>query len=304
MIEIENYEIRYCRDDEADKLQAFLDTHWKKDHILATNLELLDFQHKDKKHPRYNFSVAYNKDTDEFDVVLGFIPWAQYDEGMPDNDIWLAIWKKAEKRMPRGIGKMCLDFLIDDFKPTSIVGPGNNEGIEAFYLSMGWKAGILNLWYFLNPGNLIRFKETNPQPADYYFNPGHKTEAYYQNRFDKHPFYTYSHFQGVIYRKIVTEFGTCLRIVDLKKQYYMDEFGLHQLLKKEGADYIDCLNYGIPDEQWEKMGFRRKQPNMIIPQWFEPLDYTYHDVRFVHLREKETIIFKGDSDQDRPNLIP
>ena len=67
---MENYEIRYCKLSEVDKLQQFIDKYWKKNHILAHNKELLDYQHKNTLENRYNFVVAHNVVTNELMLFL------------------------------------------------------------------------------------------------------------------------------------------------------------------------------------------------------------------------------------------
>ena len=300
---MENHEIRYCKLNEADKLQKFIDTYWKKNHILAHSQELLDYQHKNTLENRYNFVVAHNVITDEFDIILGFIPRNQYDSSYKNKDIWLAIWKRNDKEIPRGLGKKMLDFLEEDYQPNSIGSIGINDAIEQLYLKRGWTSGILNLWYFIKPNKLISFEKSDVEENDYFLNPSPKSNAYYENRYDKHPFYNYKTIQGVVYRKIETDLGTCLRIVDFKPKYYLDGYCLNEILITEHADYIDCLNHGISDDQFHKMGFHKRADNVFITQWFEPLSQGVKNIKFAYKSKNEYIIMKGDSDQDRPNLI-
>ncbi|MBT5403283.1 MAG: hypothetical protein HOL28_07545 [Crocinitomicaceae bacterium] len=300
---MENHEIRYCKLNEADKLQKFIDTYWKKNHILAHSQELLDYQHKNTLENRYNFVVAHNVITDEFDIILGFIPRNQYDSSYKNKDIWLAIWKRNDKEIPRGLGKKMLDFLEEDYQPNSIGSIGINDAIEQLYLKRGWTSGILNLWYFIKPNKLISFEKSDVEENDYFLNPSPKSNAYYENRYDKHPFYNYKTIQGVVYRKIETDLGTCLRIVDFKQKYYLDGYCLNEILITEHADYIDCLNHGISDDQFHKMGFHKRADNVFITQWFEPLSQGVKNIKFAYKSKNEYTIMKGDSDQDRPNLI-
>ena len=300
---MENHEIRYCKLNEADKLQKFIDTYWKKNHILAHNQELLDYQHKNTLENRYNFVVAHNAVTDEFDIILGFIPRNQYDSSYKNKDIWLAIWKRNDKEIPRGLGKKMLDFLEEDYQPNSIGSIGINDAIEQLYLKRGWTSGILNLWYFIKPNKLISFEKSDVKENDYFLNPSPKSNAYYENRYDKHPFYNYKTIQGVVYRKIETDLGTCLRIVDFKQKYYLDGYCLNEILTTEHADYIECLNHGISDDQFHKMGFHKRADNVFITQWFEPLSQGVKNIKFAYKSKNEYTIMKGDSDQDRPNLI-
>lgn len=186
---MEEYEIRYCKLEEVDLLQSFLDQHWKKGHILSQSKELLDYQHKNLQANQYNFVVAYHKTRKEFDVILGFIPFNHYDTAWNDRRIWLAIWKKNDQEHPRGLGTSVLNFLEADYQPHSIFSIGINDTIEQLYLKRGWRSGIFNHWYFLRAGQLISFKPSGKAESDYFENPFHKSDNYYLNRFDQHPFY-------------------------------------------------------------------------------------------------------------------
>lgn len=300
---IENYEVRYVKLEEREKLQKFIDDYWKKDHILAHNTSLLDYQHANRDEGRYNFVVAQNLDTSEFDIVLGFIPHSQYDKSTKNKDIWLAIWKKNEVLLPRGLGKKLLDFIEINFQPTSIGSIGINDTIEQLYLKRGWKSGVLDVWYFIKAPELISFEEIAFSEEDFYDNQFAKGDEYYSNRYEKHPFYTYSTFNGIVYRKIETDKGNVLRIIDFKKKFYCNEYLLNELLVKEQADYIDCLNHGMDPELFKKMGFNKRSDTMRIPQWFEPLDFGVKNIKFAYKSDKDYFIVKGDSDQDRPNKI-
>lgn len=54
---------------------------------------------------------------------------------------------------------------------------------------------------------------------------------------------------------------------------------------------------------FEKMGFQKRSKNMLIPQWFEPLDLGVQDIKFSYLAKGDVFMVKGDSDQDRPNIL-
>ena len=88
------YNIKQVPTCEVNKLVHFINMHWKHNHSLAVSRELLNFQHLDKDKDCYNFLVAENKETGEYDALIGFIPVAQYDKDLVGNgDYWGAIWK-------------------------------------------------------------------------------------------------------------------------------------------------------------------------------------------------------------------
>ena len=73
------HEIRFCQYDELNLLQDFLTKNWNKRHVLVSCKKLLQWQHYNTREKIINFVVAYNKNSKEFDAILGFIPTSQYD---------------------------------------------------------------------------------------------------------------------------------------------------------------------------------------------------------------------------------
>ena len=148
---------------------------------------------------------------------------------------------------------------------------------------------------------------------------GLKTKDYYINRFFLHPVYKY-HFLAikegeivkaiVVYRKCPANSSACLRIVDFIGEFTALENvsgSFVSLLEKEQCEYIDFLVANGDSISIEKAGFINKQKteNSIIPNWFEPfvqenkpLNYSFwcYDPGYI------PVLFRGDSDQDRPNL--
>ena len=65
------YNIKQVPTCEVNKLVHFINMHWKHNHSLAVSRELLNFQHLDKDKDCYNFLVAENKETGEYDALIG-----------------------------------------------------------------------------------------------------------------------------------------------------------------------------------------------------------------------------------------
>ena len=149
-----------------------------------------------------------------------------------------------------------------------------------------------------------------------------KSIEYLKNRYLYHPIYRYN-FWGVfvedklkaiwVIRIVKVETAKALRIVDM----YGDGVEtisclyneIQNLLSKYEAEYIDCLNYGFAEEVFETMGFTKLDTStneVIIPDYFEPFEQQNISLYFTYkLKDKNDryVIFKGDADQDRPNII-
>ena len=149
-----------------------------------------------------------------------------------------------------------------------------------------------------------------------------KSIEYLKNRYLYHPIYKYKSWGIFVEDKLkaiwiirVVEIGVAktLRIVDM---YGAEAETLpclyneiQDLLSKYQAEYIDCLNYGFSKEVFETIGFTKLDTStneIIIPNYFEPFEQQNISLYFTYkLKDKNDryVIFKGDSDQDRPNII-
>ena len=287
-------EIRLIKKSEVKILRDFIDTFWKKNHILATKKEVLDWQYYNGM--SYNFVGGFVDG--ELKTILGFIPKQHFDL-KEKNHIWLAIWCKSVD-CPKGLGVKCLDWLEAEYKPDIVSAIGINDNIERLYLNRGWKSGILNHWYFVTPGNIAKFDN-----KEKIMNHEGKSMFYYGNRFFNNRFYQYHQNNGIIFR--VADLGdySFIVIVDMIPEAHLTGYGLKNLLKTYECEHISCLNYGIPDSYFQSMGFQKKPKNLMLPIWTEPLDYSKTFIKFAYKSNsgERFVAWKGDADQDRINKI-
>ena len=109
-----------------------------------------------------------------------------------------------------------------------------------------------------------------------------------------------------IIRKISVNDHACLRIVDMAgnvNERLNIEGNIQNLLREYSAEYIDCYNHGIDREYFSAMGFNEVTGDTIIPNYFEPFEKKNIDIHYASYSKFPTVIFKGDCDQDRPNLL-
>ena len=149
-----------------------------------------------------------------------------------------------------------------------------------------------------------------------------KSIEYIINRYCKHPIYKYSvyiiserdKYKGLFISRICKhENYRALRIVDFIGPSHSLEGTYHlfqSLIKKCGAEYLDCYNIGIQSNDFFSAGFslRDKSSDIIIPNYFEPferknVDLTYAYKIYGKSNTEKFRFFKGDCDQDRPNQI-
>ena len=329
-------EVTLCKATQLDQLQEFIDCKWRKNHILAKDKKILDFQHK--SNGIYNFFISRNTQGD-INGVLGFIPTSQFDNKLIDNsDYWLALWK-SDEGAPAGTGFALLRQLEKCFTPKSIGIVGINSTVRKIYQTLGYNTGIMNHYYIANPTitksligkNLLllpkssnyhfpesKLKEITLQDiknlkTDYY---PQKSIAYIKNRYVKHPYYKYMLYgvynedvlgSVIVARTVSVENNLSMRIIDIIGEVNKIHFignDLLNIMKKYNVEYVDCLNYGISSETFENWGFIKKSGDTIIPNYFEPYVCNNVELLFAYKTSmQDYVIFKGDGDQDRPNIL-
>jgi len=145
-----------------------------------------------------------------------------------------------------------------------------------------------------------------------------KSPEYFYTRFLQHPIYNYHLYailehgipQGIVALRCSNMADRCaLRIVD----YYGPVKGLlgtapeFQFLMAEfEAEYCDMYNIGIGESILASAGFSKLNANsaIIIPNYFEPFEKRNVEIRYAikSLGQGHYMLFKGDGDQDRPNI--
>lgn len=191
--------------------------------------------------------------------------------------------------------------------------------------------------YVLSPGSSVEYTD-DLLPLKEKAKRNHrdrpdKTMNYFINRFQNHLIYkyhfmvTYGHFVNdpyfdvdmlaiFCYRVIEVDGVTCIRIIDIYEKthglYIADPAMLQMLMKRHNADYIDCVSHHNCSKQFfTDMGFQLKdETKTIIPNYFEPFEFRNitlkYAFKYLHpdmINYGGYTIFKGDSDQDRPNIV-
>lgn len=338
-----SHTIRFCKEDEYTLLVDFIRDHWREDHVFVKSKDMLDWQYLNKVEKKYNFIVAYNNETLEFDAILGYIPVSHFDSSLQDNkELWLAIWRLKDSANKQISGLNLLHFLRNNLRPTSIFAIGISAEVEKIYQIFGYDVSPLNHYYIKQNEfdekigrNLIGNTVTIPD-NDFLITEvsiedhkeaiknlisledvlPRKSFKYYVNRYVNHEWFSYK-FLGVFYknqlksiivfREIVVENKSCLRIMD-----WIGEFpklnlaaNIQVILANYNAEYIDFL-CKVPDEsELLEMGFNKKNSELgqVLPEYFNPLVLNNVDITYAAKSPKNYRLMKGDSDQDRPNYL-
>lgn len=319
------YKIGLASYRDKPKIQKFIDEYWKKNHILSKNSNLFNFQHG--KGEKINWILAKNNKTKNIVGILGLISKNYFDKGYisKNDDIWIAIIMVAHKFLPpKGLGTEMIRYFTNYYKPNSIAALGINLKVSKLYKKLGLNIKYLNHYYYQldkskklsnnldykiinekNLNNLVKFK---------FFDQRLKNLNYFKNRYLFHPTYKYYFISFnknetihnfIILRKIKRNNITRLRIIDvasIKNLKILSKKLLNNLTLINKADYIDFLNYGINNNLLERMGFKLKEKNKIIPNHFEPFINKNVNILIAYKSSLNKFrVFKGDSDLDRPS---
>src|SRR5919198_440978 len=144
-----------------------------------------------------------------------------------------------------------------------------------------------------------------------------KTVRYFHDRYVAHPVYSYrviglfdgEMLAGLVAARVAEHGGRrAVRIVDfLGRTETVAHIGrvARALIDETDAEYADVYNTGIDESAFRAAGFRRVDPDGadIVPDHFEPFERRNVRLWYAIDSECRPILFKGDADQDRPNLV-
>jgi len=315
----------------------FIKNHWKVNHIFLKNNDLFFWQHNGN-HKYLNFVIA--KDNNKIVGILGFIPSNHFDNNSNYTKIWLTMWKSIDFS-DKFVGLNMIYFLKKTTSNNNFIAFGINKRVSNVYKYLNFKLGKLNHFFIVNPfvkqfliikTNKIEFlkiensnKKSNIQSLvlidklssikSFKCFTKTKTYSFYFNRYVNHPVYKYmtyaikhkKKYVGLfIIRKVQvnTAGSSCLRIIDFfgsPSNIVNCYEAFVKLLVSNNAEYIDFMNYGMSENQLTSAGFIKSSQFIEIPNHFEPLNYSSRDLLFASTFSKNLFIYKGDSDQDRPN---
>jgi hypothetical protein len=145
-----------------------------------------------------------------------------------------------------------------------------------------------------------------------------KNFFYFKSKYYNNPFYDYRFYQikkrniilGFFVGRICVYKGKkALRFVEYfgsKSALGNIKYGLTFFLNKTNYEYVDFYNAGIENKFLKKSGFKlnKFKKDIVIPNYFEPFKRENIKLRYAIWPDKKILpIFKGDCDQDRPNVI-
>lgn len=293
------YKFKICEKEDLPRLLTFIDTYWKKNHILVRSKEILDFQYYNRETGKYDFVLAENTLTGELDGIRGWIRVDQFDPALAQYDeVWSAVSKvrtDVENNEIKVLGSYLWRFL-EKHKGFGTVGISRFS--FAMHTAIRHKTCSLGQYFILNRDtkdfkiavvqinyqcpvvlaesvwHLREIADINMIAEDAvhaYYRP-FKSKTYLINRFVNHPVYHY-HFYGIykgenlksilIGKFVELNDSKILRIVDVLGS--LEDVGnlyedFQNILKNTGSEYVDFLCFGIDDSVFRRIGFDKLDP--------------------------------------------
>lgn len=324
--------IRLAKKEEIPAIMTFIDTYWKKGHILGVNEEM--FRYEFETEDGLNIVVSVNEEGD-IDGMEGFIPYSHHNK-----DSMLVIWKVKKTSRPM-LGIEILQYIREYTDSRIVASPGINQKTKVIYEYLGLHTGKMNHWYRLSerdhysiaeinnrtiPNSRIHGKKvqlfssfeelTNVFEFERYKNSDFKPfrEPWYiQKRYFNHPIYKYDVY-GVmsdahcntllVFRSQPVGDAIAYRFVDVIGEYsdvYSCTDAIDEIILHLGAEYSDFYEVGMDSKQMEEAGWMLVEGSgNIIPNYFSPFVRENIDIHYC-TSDKEIHLFKADGDQDRPN---
>lgn len=326
--------IRFAVENDIPAIMEFIDTYWKKGHILGVNESFFRYEHDLCEEVSYVISTDNHE---QIEAIIGYIPY-----GKTNRDAMTVMWKANHTEDPF-LGVKLLQYLADNGSIRIIASSGINVKTVGIYQYLGYTTGIMTQWYRLNkkPGYVIAKVENDEIPivkhecqlplvelptftdllrvfsfADYAArNPKPcKEEWYVKKRYFMHPIYRYRVFAVVnsvgnadtilVFREQEQSGAKVLRMIDCLGDFCKIgrvTLAIDRLLEQDDMEYVDCYEAGLCADLFLNAGWRQvKDSGNIIPNYFFPYVQQNIDIRYF-TSDPEIVLFKGDGDQDRPS---
>lgn len=289
-------EIRPCED--AKQLQQYINTYWRRGHVLATDDAMFRFTYSTQWVDRSvwpgGMSVLGLYDGARMTGFLGSIvtPYPR------PQSYWLALWHVLPETKGTGLGGKLLAKMqsiaeaCDGWIGTFGAGP---DALPV-YLKRGFCVRGARRWVYSPDGEGKKSQRTTgpARPHSAETLPG---DAWFDHRFWKHPIYSYQSQSGVVYRTEENEWGVVTHVCHHPEEADPTFSKIHaaESGRANGRRFLmDAWGFDCPGANWTLA------PD-DLPTVFHPPEARGSTIYAVGRPFLMTRIHKGDCDQDRPN---
>ena len=135
--------IRFAEKKDIDDIMSFIDTYWRKGHILGRDREFFEYEHVFAD-GQVGYVISENDDG-TIDAILGYIPY-----GNNHRDVMTVMWK-ANHTAHASLGLELFKYLKDQGDIRVMASPGSNPKLKGLYRYLGYQFGKMVQWYRLRP---------------------------------------------------------------------------------------------------------------------------------------------------------
>ncbi len=326
--------------DDIDDLIRFIDTYWKKDHILVRNRKLFLYEFQEGN--RINIAIA--KKNNKIIGIFGFLKYSNHKYP----DIAGSLWKVLESKEAPMLGIKLRNYVIKNISHRVFITSGAGVKTRNFYklLRMNWNE--MRHYFILNP-NLDEYKickisktfirtahidtsltdvniklikrvsEIECFDFDKYknFTPL-KDLNYFVKRFFKYPEHNYDIY-ALYHEGEISSMCICRSVEYLDRKAYriVDYYGeerniilftrhFYNFIIQNNYEYIDFVCYGFNSKNLFDAGYSKlniRGDEIVIPNYFSPFIRENKSIYTVSdkIDTAKIRICKADGDQDRPN---
>jgi len=330
------WSVRQAKYNDIPNIMRFIREHWAKEHILGNDRAFLEYEMCACKDVHY--VVAENINNSAIEGILGYIPygkenydimlalWKNAAQGAPMLGVRLLDYLRSNSNI-RTIA--CVGINKRTFAIYQYMGFTTGElqhyyrlgNLEEYRIAVIKEKIILpvsdvkaaNLRKVTNMAELMKYFNW-----DRYQSSGvipYKEPWYIKKRYFDHPIYTYGVYAVerygietntiVVVREQEYKGIKVLRIVDVLGDIdALADCGtaIQRLLDYNGYEYVDFYECGVPDEIMKRAGFTKQVEGNIIPDYFSPFVQKEIPIYYCSTNMDHFRAFKGDGDQDRPNV--
>ncbi len=302
------------------ELQDFINQNWKENHILSKNIKVFKFYYKKNSKFLNIYTTSYKKEVTSF---LGFIPTSKFKNNSTHHkDIcYLALWFKSDKANSLDVIKS-FNYLINQKKWDAICVIGINQSVIKIYKKFDFKFSKMYHFYSIVKKKSSYKKEiiNITKKVKFSINDifSKKDQDYINNKYILNPFYHYKVFKlinkneiSILVARIVffKELGfNIFRVIDLIGNYnsliiFKNE--INSLALKYNCKFFDFLIGGnISLRKFNKF-YKKSNKKNFLPIYSEPIVNRYTEILLaykLHKKNQMIVMYKGDGDQDRPNI--
>ncbi len=328
--------IRFAKEKDIDGIMNFIDIYWKKGHILGNNKSFFEYEHNLPEGVTY---VISEDNEGVINAILGYIPYGKTNRDVM-TVMWKST-HTANASLGLELFKFLKEsgdvrIMASPGSNPKLKGLYKYLGYEFGRMTHWYRRGEKDSYQVAvikdaevpskSPDGHCRYQKFDDwKSAEWLFDfnkytresKPYKEPWYIQKRYFHHPIYQYEIYgvdkdesDGkfplmVIFRIININEINVIRLIDC-----IGELGnlglisnlLDDLLKQYQAEYVDCYEKGISETVMTKAGFiKREDTENIIPNYFSPFVQKNIDIWYFS-SDADVVLFKGDGDQDRPNL--